>query len=86
MDSEKRMSRGGWTIRELAEKTGFSTNTIIRYTSEPRKDYLARADEKRERIRELRSQGLTIRAIADETGYSIGTVHRYVKEVEKSAA
>ena len=78
--------RNGKTIREIAEKTGFSTNTIIRWTSEPREVYLARAHEKRVYVQELRNQRLTIPAIAEKTGYSIGTVHRYVKEVKQVRA
>lgn len=78
--------RNGKTIREIAEKTGFSTNTIIRWTSEPREVYLARAHEKRVYVQELRNQRLTIPAIAEKTGYSIGTVHRYVKEMKQVRA
>lgn len=77
----KRIPRNGKTIREVAEGTGLSTATVERWTSEPREDYLARADEKRRRVQELRAKGLTIRAIAAETGYSVGTVHRYAKDV-----
>jgi hypothetical protein len=79
----QRIPRNGKTIREVAEGTGLSTATIERWTSEPRADYLARADEKRVRVRELRKLGLPIRSIAAETGYSVGTVHRYVKEMNK---
>jgi transposase len=75
--------RNGWSVRELAEKTGASPRSIANWTSEPRADYLARADEKRARVRVLRAQGLSIRAIAAETGYSVGTVHRYVKEMNE---
>lgn len=74
-------NRNGWSVRELAEKTGASPRAIANWTSEPREDYLARADEKRRRVQELRAKGLTIRAIAAETGYSVGTVHRYAKDV-----
>ena len=79
----QRIPRNGKTIREVAEGTGLSTATIERWTSEPRADYLARADEKRVRVRELRKLGLPIRSIAAETGYSVATVHRYVKEMNK---
>lgn len=84
--AETRIPRNGKTVRELVEKTGFSTNTIIRWTSEPRENYLARADEKRVRVAELRAQGLTMRAIAKELGCSVGTVHRYAKEAESKSA
>lgn len=79
-------NRNGWSLRELSEKTGASERAIANWTSEPRADYLARADEKRARVRELRGKGLSVRAIAAETGYSVGTVHRYVKEAESKSA
>lgn len=81
----RRFPRNGKTIREVAEGTGLSTATVERWTSEPREDYLARADEKRRKVAELRAQGLTMRAIAAETGYSVGTVHRYVKEAREAS-
>ncbi|OFS36604.1 MULTISPECIES: helix-turn-helix domain-containing protein [Corynebacterium] len=84
--AETRIPRNGKTVRELVEKTGFSTNTIIRWTSDPRENYLARANEKRAKVAELRAQGLTMRAIAKELGCSVGTVHRYVKEVQAKSA
>lgn len=73
-----RVPRNGRTIKEAAALTGLSERSIKRWTSEPREVYLARADEKRQRIRELRAQGLTMRAIAAEVGCTVGTVHRYV--------
>lgn len=79
------VNRNGWSLRELAEKTGASERAIANWTSEPRADYLARADEKRARVRELRGKGLSVRAIAAETGYSVGTVHRYVKEAREAS-
>lgn len=75
-----RYPRNGKTARALAEKMGASVRTAQRWTSESREDYLARANEKRCRVRELRARGLSIRAIAKQTGYSVGTVHRYVSE------
>lgn len=78
-------NRNGWSLRELAEKTGASERAIANWTSEPRADYLARADEKRARVRELRGKGLSVRAIAAETGYSVGTVHRYIKEAREAS-
>lgn len=84
MTRRARIPRNGKTIREVAEGTGLSTATIERWTSEPRADYLARADEKRARVKELRAKGLSMRAIAAEIGCSVGTVHRYVKEAEEN--
>jgi len=84
MTRRARIPRNGKTIREVAEGTGLSTATIERWTSEPRADYLARANEKRARVKELRAKGLSMRAIAAEIGCSVGTVHRYVKEAEEN--
>lgn len=80
MNQRQKVPRNGRTVKEAAALTGLSTATIIRWTSEPREDYLARANEKRQRVRDLRAKGLSIRAIAQETGYSVGTVHRYISE------
>ena len=85
MSNRQRIPRNGKTLREVAEGTGMSVATIARWTSEPREDYLARANEKRARVRELRGKGLSVRAIAAETGYSVGTVHRYVKEAREAS-
>jgi len=82
----KQHPRNGWSVRELHEKTGAAKSSIIRWTSAPRADYLAQANEKRERVQELRSKGLSMRAIANEMGCSVGTVHRYIKEAEKKTA
>lgn len=78
MTTRERLPRNGLTIRELAERTGFTPRTVQNWTSEPREVYLARADEKRQAVRKLRAEGLTMRAIAAELGCSVGTVHRYV--------
>lgn len=86
MPRQTGVNRNGWSVRELAEKTGASPRAIANWTSEPRKNYLARANEKRARVAELRAQGLTMRAIADELGCSVGTVHRYAKEAESKSA
>lgn len=83
MTTRVKMPRNGRTVKEAAEITGLSTATIIRWTSEPREEYLARANEKRRKVRKLRAQGLSIRAIARETGYSVGTVHRYAKDIHQ---
>jgi len=70
-----RYPRNGRTARELAEKTGMSMRTAQRWTSIPREDFEARAAERHERIRELRTKGLSMRTIATEVGVSVGTVH-----------
>lgn len=71
-----RLPRNGMTVRELAERTGVSTASIIRWTSEPRETYLSRVQERRKKIRELRATGMTMRTIAAELDCSVGTVHK----------
>lgn len=78
--SHTRLPRSGMSVREIAEKTGLSTNTIIRWTSEPREAYLSRAEQRRQKIRELRKTGLSMRDIAEEIGCGVGTVHRALEE------
>lgn len=75
MSTQYKHPRNGWSLRELAEKTGVSRRSIIRWTSEPREAYLSRAEQRRQKIHELRSQGLSIRAIAKQLDISVGTVH-----------
>ena len=83
MSTRVEIPRNGRTVKEAAESTGLSTVTSLRWTSEPREEYLARANEKRRKVRKLRAQGLSIRAIARETGYSVGTVHRFSKDIHQ---
>lgn len=71
----ERLPRNGMSVRELAKRTGVSTASIIRWTSEPRDSYLGRAHERHEKIRELRDQGLSMRAIGDHLGISARAVH-----------
>lgn len=71
----ERIPRKGRTVREVAEGTGLSERTIIAWTSEPREVYLARAEERHEKIHALRDEGLTMREIAQRVGVSVGTVH-----------
>lgn len=82
---EDRISRKGLSVRELAERTGYSTASITRWTAEERGVYLARAAQRREKIRELRAQGLTMRAIAAELECSVGIVHKAVHELADKA-
>lgn len=71
----QRIPRNGMSVSSLAKKTGYSTNTIIRWTSEPREVYLGRAADRHQKIHELREQGLSMRAIAEEIGISARAVH-----------
>jgi len=48
--------------------------------AEERSEYLKRAEQRQEKIRELRETGLSMRAIASKVGCSVGTVHRALKE------
>lgn len=67
------------TAREAAQQWGYSERHIRRIVAEPRDQYLSRAQQRRERIRELRATGMTMRAIATELGCSVGTVHNALK-------
>lgn len=71
------------TARELAEQLGISQSTVRRLMAEPRADFLARANAKRQQVAELRATGLSVRAIAQETGISKSAVGRYVQEYEQ---
>ena len=75
MTTRERIPRNGKTAREVAEKTGLSIRTIMEWTAEPRDAYLSRAEQRRQKIRELRETGLSMRAIAKELNISVGTVH-----------
>ena len=72
------------TARELAEQFGVSERTIRNIAAEPRVEYLARAQDRRRRITELRAQGKTMRAIADQLGVSVGLVATYAKEAQQA--
>lgn len=79
-DAPQRLGRRapGLTLAAAAKRVGRSPRTISRWTSIPREEWLAQAEQKKRRVKELRARGMTMPAIAKETGYSIGTVHRYV--------
>ena len=81
MPAEKPVRRKH-TARELAEQFGVSPRTIQRLMAEPRPEYLARAQDRRRRITELRAQGKTMRAIADQLGVSVGLVATYAKQAQ----
>lgn len=84
--AERRHPRNGISIRELAQRSGSSTASIIRWTSEPRADYEGRAAQRHERIRELREQGFSMRAIAAEVGVTVGAVHYALHKDERKSA
>ena len=82
MITRERIPRNGKTAREVAEKTGLSIRTIMEWTAESRETYLSRAEQRRQKIRELRETGLSMRAIAAEVGCSVGTVHNALAKDE----
>lgn len=51
--------------------------------AEPRDQYLARANTKREQVAQLREQGFSVRAIAEKLEISKSAVGRYVQEHEQ---
>ena len=77
---EPKRARRKYTARELGERFGRSPRTIRRVIAEERGEWLARAQKRQDRIRELRATGMTMQAIASKLGCSIGTVHRALKK------
>ena len=63
------------TAREVAERLGVSERTVRNFVAQPRKEYLADAAARRERIRAMRAEGLSMRAIAEREGVTVGAVH-----------
>jgi transposase len=74
--------RRQFTAREAAERLGVTTRTVQRLMAEPREQYLARANSKREQVAELRANGLSVRAIAEKLEISKSAAGRYVQEYE----
>lgn len=75
--------RRQFTAREAAERLGVTTRTVQRLMAEPREQYLARANTKREQVATLRAEGLSVRAIAEKLEISKSAVGRYVQEYEQ---
>lgn len=71
------------TAREIAQKFGISERTVRTMIAEPRDQYLARANTKREQVAALRAEGLSVRAIAEKLEISKSTAGRYTKEYER---
>lgn len=73
-------ARRKMTARELGERFNRSPRTIRRIIAEERSEWLSRAEQRQQQIRELRATGgMSMRAIAAELGCSVGTVHRALK-------
>ena len=51
--------------------------------AEPRDQYLARANTKREQVAALRAKGLSVRAIAEKLEISKSTTGRYTQKYER---
>lgn len=69
------IDRGKLTISELAKRTGRSPATVARYTSRPREEYLAQAQQRATQAQQLRAEGKTMREIAAELKMSVGGVY-----------
>lgn len=67
------------TIAETAEAAGVHVDTVKKYTSRPRGEYLSAAEERRQRIRALAAEGMSYRQIAAEVGCGVATVSRALK-------
>ncbi|GAB3603690.1 hypothetical protein GCM10027586_06850 [Kineococcus gypseus] len=83
--SAQRPARRKMTAREAAAHFGVSPATVKRLVAEPREDFLARAQARRDRAVELRAKGLKHREIAAEMDVPIGTVGRLLHEAKKLA-
>ena len=78
MTTRERIPRNGKTAREVAENWLVHSQHHGNGQTDPRENYLSRAEERRQKIRELRKTGLSIRAIAVEVGCSVDTVHNTI--------
>lgn len=67
------------TAREAAERTGVSRSTICALVAEPRDAYLARAQQRRNRVIALRLQGLRYREITEQTGETPGNIANHLR-------
>lgn len=70
------------TARELGERFGRTPRTIRRIIAEPREEFLARAQDKRERTRQMKNEGASIKEIQEALGISQATVYRYLSETK----
>lgn len=79
---EKISRRRNISARELAEQFGVSRRTVQRLIAEDREDYLARAQDNRERARQMKNEGASIKEIQEALGVSRATVYRYLSETK----
>ena len=82
----RKFDRGGRSIREVAQIMGVNVVTVAKYTSDPREDYLARAQSRREQIQAAYLSGRykTLQEIADSMDCSLSTVNRAIKPIRSS--
>lgn len=78
MTTRKRIPRNGKTAREVSENRLAHSQHHGNGQTDPRENYLSHAEERRQKIRELRKTGLSIHAIAVEVGCSVDTVHNAI--------
>lgn len=73
--------RSEYSTKELAELFNRSPRTITRWTAQPREQYLAQAQEKRERVAELRQDGKTPKQISEEIGLPLPSVYGILRKI-----
>ena len=71
------------TAREVAEHLGISIRTVRRFAAEPRAEFLARAQARRDRAVELRRTGLKYHQIAEDLDTTIGAVSSLLSDARR---
>jgi len=79
----KKTEKRNKTARELAELTGLSERTIIRYYAQPREDYEQEAASRRKQAFELRQKGLAWKDVANAMGATINAAKSLAKRYKK---
>lgn len=74
------------TAKEAAAKLGVSPRTIQRMVAEPRAEFEARAEARREKAVTLRAGGLKYTEIAEQMGITVQVVGRLLSDARKHAA
>jgi DNA-directed RNA polymerase specialized sigma24 family protein len=79
----RKFDRGGRSIREVAQIMGVNAVTVAKYTSDPREEYLARAQSRREQIQAAYLSGRykTLQEIANAMDCSLSTVNRAIRPI-----
>lgn len=79
----KKTEKRNKTAKELAELTGLSERTIIRYYAQPREEYEQEAASRRKKAYELRQKGLAWKDIADKMGATINAAKSLAKRYKQ---